>query len=313
MTREENPDAKNTEQIVQKSSQSLSKQNTSLVRRGLQDLSALAVGRRKRVLVSHQEAIIEVVENCLSSAGYEVKTTTHASEVLALVSDFRPDLVLIQLIDSEIDGYRLSEQLATHFLRPNVVIVGPLYGERVQEKSAACDALDAPFSKEDLLNVVKTWVNRGSLQSSRREDGPRPPRFLVVSTEEAINEVIPDLLNRNGCIAIATGTKREDGWPVYEIVEEARAFQPDFFFLLHNLHLWPKMTGVDLPILLFENFPGASFLVGRFSDGQFTVSGEALAYAWNHSCRCETVNIPFEVDDILTKIGAWNAERGPTK
>lgn len=282
------------------------------MRRGLQELS-LAVGRRKRILVSHQEAVIDAVERCLSSAGYDVKTTTHASEVLALVSDFRPDLVLIQLIDPEIDGYRLSEQLASHFLKSKVVIVGPLYGERVLERSVACAALDAPFSEEDLLNVVRTWVDRAPLEPWKLGEGPRPPRFMVVSTEEAINEVIPDLLNRNGCIAIATGMKREDGWPVNEIVEEARAFQPDFFFLLHNLHLWPKMTGVDLPILLFEKFPEAIFLVGRYADGQFTVSVEALAYARSHSCRCEPVNIPFEVDDILTLIGAWNAERGPAK
>jgi CheY-like chemotaxis protein len=148
------------EQIVRRGSQALSKYSTALARRGLRDLSTLAVGRRKRILVSHEEAVNEVVEKLLTSAGYEVKTTTHASEVLALVGDFRPDLVLIKLVAPEIDGYRLSEQLAAHFPGLKIVIVGPLYGEHVLDRGVACDALEAPFSKDDLLDMIKTWVTR---------------------------------------------------------------------------------------------------------------------------------------------------------
>jgi PleD family two-component response regulator len=149
---------KNNEQIVQRDSRALSKHRTGLVRRGLQDLPTLAVGRRKRILISHEEAVNEAAERILSSAGYEVKATTHASEVLALVAAFRPDLVLIQLVAPEIDGYRLSEQLATHFPKLKIVIVGPLYGEHVLDRGVVCDALDAPFSENELLDVIKTWV-----------------------------------------------------------------------------------------------------------------------------------------------------------
>ena len=79
------------------------------------------------------------------------------------------------------------------------------------------------------------------------------PRILVVSTEEGFNEGVTEQLNRNGYIATSTGTRRK----VHEIIEEAKTFQPDIVILYQDVFLWPKVTGVDLAILLLETFPGA--------------------------------------------------------
>lgn len=136
---------------------------------------------------------------------------------------------------------------------------------------------------------------------------PEHPRILVVSTEEGFNDGVTEHLNRNGYVATSTGTKRK----VYEIIEEAKTFQPDIVILYQDQFLRPELTGVDLPILLFENFPEALFLVCTFGGDHHPVSEEAWAYARSHGCQCETVNIPFEGNAVLAKVRAWSANRRP--
>ena len=307
---------KDSHAIVPSVGDEQTKPGSGLVRRGLQELSILrregpivSIPEKARVLVcDDEEAIVEVWGNILLGAGYEIRSTLNGIEAIEIARTFRPHLALLGFIMPRMDGVKLGLEL-TKVLPPTKVVImtqsEPIELETLHDIGCPFDNLSWHSPKKEFLEKTRAWTYEAT--------HPRHPRIMVVSTEEAINEVVPDLLNRNGCLAIATGTKREDGWPVYEIVEEARTFQPDVFFLLHNLHLWPKMTGVDLAILLLDNFPGATFLVGRFADGNFTVSGDALAHAQNHGCRCETVNIPLGVDEILTKIGTWNPNRRPGK
>jgi two-component SAPR family response regulator len=111
--------------------------------------------------VSHEEAVNEVIEEILSSAGYEVKTTTHPSEVLGLVREFAPDLMLIRLVAPEVNGLDLSEQLVVRFPKVKIVIVGPFCDLRwtetfLQDRGIGCKFLDAPFSQNELLYVVES-------------------------------------------------------------------------------------------------------------------------------------------------------------
>ncbi len=281
---------------------------SGLIRRGLLEISRLVeraiapLAEGSRVLVcDDEEAIVEVIATMLETAGYKVRSTLNSLEAIEIAREFQPHVAFIGEIMPRMDGIKLALELTRFLPRSKMVLTAEAELsdlELFRANGWPFDILVCPFEKEDLLEKTRSWVHEAM--------HPEHPRIMVVSTEEAINEVVPDLLNRNGCIAIATGTKRKDGWPVYEIIEEVKTFQPDIVFLLHNLHLWPRMTGVDLAILLLENFPDKLFLVGRFADDQFTVSEEALAYARSHGCHCETVNIPFETDELLTKVRAWS-------
>ncbi len=160
------------DKIVPSTKNSLSTRSSGLVRRGLQDLIVSAPKIGKRILVADdEEAINEVVEQILSSAGYEVKTTTHPSEVVALVADFQPQVALIGLIAPEIDGVKLSEKLSARFPKVKIVLTDYCIEEEilqaVLEKGIPCDTLDTPFTKEDLLGLMHSWA-----AGSDHIDGP---------------------------------------------------------------------------------------------------------------------------------------------
>jgi len=103
----------NKDRIVRSEKQGLSNRSSGLVRRGLQDLVVSALNDRVRILVAYnEEAVNEVVGELLKAAGYEVRQTLHPSEVLALVYEFKPEVVLIGLFTPEINGVELSLQLS---------------------------------------------------------------------------------------------------------------------------------------------------------------------------------------------------------
>ncbi|MGB7282719.1 MAG: response regulator, partial [Candidatus Acidiferrum sp.] len=141
----------------------LAQRNTGLVRRGLKDLASLAINTRKRIIVADdEEALNEVFGEILKSAGYEIRTTVHPSEVVALVEEFRPDIAIIGLITPEIDGVKLSQKLFEHFPRLTIVLTGEEVEEEILQHLLAhginCDTLEPPLEKEDLLVLVKTWA-----------------------------------------------------------------------------------------------------------------------------------------------------------
>jgi len=149
-------------EIVPSTPNGLTTRSVGLVRRGLQDLALSKV--TKRVLVADdEEAINEVLTEILSSAGYEVRSTRHPSEVMAVVEAFRPQVALIGLIAPEIDGVKLSEQLSARFPDLKIVLTGETAEEGIfrhlLNKGIACDTLDLPCERNDILDMMKTWVS----------------------------------------------------------------------------------------------------------------------------------------------------------
>ncbi|HKV23843.1 MAG TPA: response regulator [Candidatus Acidoferrum sp.] len=114
-------------------------------------------------MADDQEAINEAFGAILSSAGYEIKTTSHPSEVIALVAEFQPAVALISLIAPEIGGIRLSQMLSERFPTLKIVFVGENVKEEILqyllEQNVNCDTLETPVETQELLDMMKTWVS----------------------------------------------------------------------------------------------------------------------------------------------------------
>jgi len=99
----------------------------------------------------------------LGSAGYEVKTTTHPSEVVAIAESFRPGLVFVELIAPEIDGVKLSEELSRRFPQLKIVFTGDQVEEKILryllDRGVSCDSLEPPFKRQNILDMVSIWLS----------------------------------------------------------------------------------------------------------------------------------------------------------
>lgn len=180
------------DKIIPSGHSSLATRNWGLVRRGLQDLAVSAPKVANRILVASQEAINEVFGEILSSAGYEVRTTAHPSEVIALVAECQPAVALIELVAPEIGGIELSRMLSERFPTLKIVFTGGDVKEEILQylldQNVNCDTLETPVERQELLDMMEMWVSGSSyIDPSSRLRNSKDSKHLEMSLDRSLS------------------------------------------------------------------------------------------------------------------------------
>ena len=122
-------------------------------------------------------ANIRLLEAVLAPRGYEVVPAASGAEALELAASRRPDLVLLDIVMPEMDGYevcrRLRDDPATRFL-PVVMITASGDQEKVKAIEAGADDFIAkPFVQAELLARVASLLRikryHDQIESQRAE------------------------------------------------------------------------------------------------------------------------------------------------
>lgn len=139
---------------------------------------------RYRVLVVEDDMSQALfAESVLSGAGMEAAVVGIASEVMAALERFQPDLVLMDLHMPGIDGAELTAMIRSHpvfNLTPIVFLTGETDPERQFEvlEIGADDFLSKPVRPRHLVAAVQNRVKRSRLQRQLRSDGRHPSTGL---------------------------------------------------------------------------------------------------------------------------------------
>lgn len=116
--------------------------------------------RLKRIaIVDDDERIVELIELVLSAEGYSVCSITESEKAFDRIKEYRPDLVLLDLMMPVVDGWRVLEQLRCHHTTspiPVLVVTAKSGCEEDARRNRADiqGLVIKPFEFDDLLSKV---------------------------------------------------------------------------------------------------------------------------------------------------------------
>ncbi len=116
----------------------------------------------KILVIEDEDSFRNVLVKMLTKAGYEVRQAGDGNQALTVCEEFKPDLVLTDIIMPDKEGLETIQELME--VSPGIKIIAMSGGGRfgpdsylpLAEKLGAKATLQKPFMREDLLDTVKS-------------------------------------------------------------------------------------------------------------------------------------------------------------
>jgi DNA-binding response OmpR family regulator len=122
----------------------------------------------KKILIADDEPNIVIsLEFLMQRNGYEVKTAGDGEAALRLVNEFRPDLILLDIMLPLKSGYEVCQKIRENpELGATKVIMITAKGRDIEVAKGLALGADAyitkPFSTQDLLDHVKRLLSEAA-------------------------------------------------------------------------------------------------------------------------------------------------------
>ncbi|MES3016153.1 MAG: response regulator [Bacteroidota bacterium] len=117
------------------------------------------------LVVDDNEEILEIISLILKGEGYQVKASITGNDLLGIVSDFKPDLILLDIILGGFDGRVLCNTLKANRGTAHVPVI--LMSAAHNLKVAHCPAdgyIAKPFEIEYLVERVAALIKKPAVQ-----------------------------------------------------------------------------------------------------------------------------------------------------
>ncbi len=117
----------------------------------------------KVLVVDDEPEITDIVETFLSEAGYTVTVENHSRQAIAKAKEFKPDVVILDIMMPDIDGYAICQEIKQDPALSSVPIIFLTGKDRNDDMGRSFKAggdmfIKKPFSCERLLEIVNLVV-----------------------------------------------------------------------------------------------------------------------------------------------------------
>ncbi len=163
-------------------------------------------GKKPLVLVVDDvQKNLQVVGTTLMDEGYEISMANHGEKALKLLEKITPDLILLDVMMPDINGYQVCERIKQNGQLKNIPIIFLTAKTELDDivngfKLGAVDYVTKPFKKEELLVRIKTHLevkfSRELIEQNAREIEEYNTRLKAINSElEESNRQIQELLS----------------------------------------------------------------------------------------------------------------------
>ena len=108
----------------------------------------------------------EIIQEILSD-DYEVRIAASGEEALQIAPEFKPDLILLDIMMPGIDGYETCRRIKADSSLKDTTIIMVSAKDQVDDKVegyevGAFDYITKPFTEEDLVNSIEFFLNKNT-------------------------------------------------------------------------------------------------------------------------------------------------------
>jgi len=206
-------------------------------------------------VVDDETDAVNLFQAALNDQGFQIETAANGAQAVEKARSFLPDVILMDVIMPELNGYIATERLKADPATSDIPIILVTGLNKVEDKlrgleSGADDFLNKPFNIQELLSRVHSLVKIKKLQEQLKEMSERQPllahikkslstyrsHILVVEDDERIRNICKWILDAGGYVV---DTVPDGG----EAQKHLKAAIPDLILL--DLML-PDINGLDL-------------------------------------------------------------------
>lgn len=147
----------------------------------------------KRILVADDDPkILKALDQALRQEGYEVLKAEDGLEALRLAREEKPDLIVLDIMLPQMDGFEVCAQLRMTGNIP--VLILSARGEEVDKvvgfNVGADDYLTKPFRLSELLLRVRAILRRAGGTATVAMEGERPLQFRDLEINRSSRSVV---------------------------------------------------------------------------------------------------------------------------
>lgn len=130
--------------------------------------------KEKILIVEDDKNISKLVKYNLEKAGFDCYTALTGEEALEVLSKFSIDLIILDIMLPEIDGFELCRMIKQETKLKNIpVVMLTAKGEEVDRvvglELGADDYIVKPFSPRELVLRVKAILRRGKIEEAKKD------------------------------------------------------------------------------------------------------------------------------------------------
>lgn len=229
------------------------------------------------LVVDDQQANIDIITDLLEMLGYlSIKTTTDPRRVVNMYNDFKPDLILLDLMMPHLSGFQVMEQLKSlipeNTYMPILVLTADVSAESKERALAggAKDFLTKPFDLIEvslrIKNLLETRYLHLQLQNQNQvlEEKVKERTFQLEKANEELK--LLDMAKSDFLSIIS----HEINTPLNGIIGFIEILKED----LKNSEFYEKFRYLEISAKRLERFARASLLITELKTRKRTITKE---------------------------------------
>lgn len=138
--------------------------------------------------VDDEEDIQEIIRVNLSSEGYEVKTFSSAEKALPEIEKVIPDLIILDIMMSGIDGYEFCRKLRSDEKWKDIPVIfltakSEEFDKVLGLELGGDDYVTKPFSVRELISRTKAVLRRSGIKEAVDEQGKKTFKYMGIELD----------------------------------------------------------------------------------------------------------------------------------